>query len=82
LKDPKIKQWTPSIWKILKRWSIFFSSEDKNYYKLNSIQIMIEVTFKSFLDEYANNLKEPSCIPTCMEEICGGCKLIAGEVIM
>ena len=37
---------------------------------------MIEVTFKSVLDEYTNNLKEPSCIPTCMEEICGGCKLI------
>jgi len=33
---------------------------------------MIEVTFKSFLDEYQDNLKQPSCIPTCMEEICGG----------
>lgn len=34
---------------------------------------MIEVTFKSFLDEYLDNLNQPSCIPTCVEEICGGC---------
>lgn len=36
---------------------------------------MIEVTFKSFIDEYLDNLNQPSCIPTCVEEICGGCTI-------
>lgn len=36
---------------------------------------MIEVTFKAFCDEFQNNLNQPSCIPICLEEICGGCKV-------
>jgi len=32
---------------------------------------MIEVTFKAFTNEF-QDLKTPSCIPTCLEEICGG----------
>ncbi len=37
---------------------------------------MTEVTFKAFIDEFQNNLNPSSCIPTCLEEICGGCKTV------
>eukprot|EP01017_Pseudomicrothorax_dubius_P028407 TRINITY_DN3368_c0_g1_i1.p1 TRINITY_DN3368_c0_g1~~TRINITY_DN3368_c0_g1_i1.p1 ORF type:complete len:160 (-),score=10.75 TRINITY_DN3368_c0_g1_i1:413-892(-) len=30
------------------------------------------LTFDQFVREYMDNLKPPSCIPTCLEEMCGG----------
>ena len=47
----------------------------RNVIILKIFQQMIEVTFKSFIDEYLDNLNQPSCIPTCVEEICGGCNI-------
>jgi hypothetical protein len=36
-----------------------------------------EVTFKEFEEEYIGNnkLKPKSCLPTCVEEVCGGCNI-------
>jgi len=41
---------------------------------------MIEVTFKAFTNEF-QDLKTPSCIPTCLEEICGGCNELFSIII-
>lgn len=35
---------------------------------------METITFDKFCKEYLDNLKPSSCIPPCLEEMCGGCK--------
>ena len=37
----------------------------------------VEVTFKEFLAEYMDNLKKPSCLPQCIEDVCGGCTILS-----
>ena len=33
------------------------------------------VSFQDFQKEYFDKLKTPSCLPSCIEELCGGCKI-------
>jgi len=33
----------------------------------------MESPISVFMDYYVNNLREPSCLPECFIDICGGC---------
>lgn len=34
------------------------------------------VNYQAFHNQYFQKLREPSCLPKCIEDLCGGCKLI------